>query len=191
MRIALIGLGVWMTLASPAMAADWPAWRGPAGNGITQETNLPESWSQTENVTWKAPLPGPGNSTPVVFGDRVFLTAASDKGAVRSVICFDRADGKQLWRRDTKFSGQEPTHETNHYCSASPVTDGKRVFAWHGSAGVFAYFCRGGLCAFRSPRAVGRRARPPPPPPAGRGPPPRPPRFLKKSPSSSTWGPGP
>src|SRR3954452_6048676 len=139
MRIALIGLGVWMTLASPAMAADWPAWRGPAGNGITQETNLPETWSQTENVTWKAPLPGPGDSSPVVFGERVFVTCASEKGAVRSVFCFARADGKELWRRDTRFGGEEPTHETNFYCSSSPVTDGRRVIAWHGSAGVVAY----------------------------------------------------
>jgi outer membrane protein assembly factor BamB len=132
-----------LVASATALAADWPAWRGPAGNGITQETNLPETWSQTENVTWKAPLPGPGNSTPVVFGDRVFVTCASEKGAVRSVFCFDRADGKQLWRRDTKFTGKEPTHETNHYCSASPATDGKRVFVWHGSAGVFAYTVEG------------------------------------------------
>jgi outer membrane protein assembly factor BamB len=126
-----------------ALAADWPAWRGPAGNGTTTETGLPEKWSQAENVAWKVPLPGPGNSTPVVFGDRVYLTCASDKGAVRSVLCFDRASGKELWRRDTKFTGEEPTHDTNPFCSASPVTDGKRVFAWHGSAGVVAYTAEG------------------------------------------------
>jgi outer membrane protein assembly factor BamB len=120
-------------------AADWPAWRGTAQNGVTQETGLPETWSNTENVAWKAPLPGPGNSTPVIHGDRVFVTCASDKGAVRSVLCFDRATGNELWRRDTKFAGQEATHETNPYCSASPVTDGRRVLAWHGSAGVVAY----------------------------------------------------
>jgi outer membrane protein assembly factor BamB len=132
-----------LALAGAALAADWPAWRGPAGNGTTTETDLPGTWSQTENVTWKVPLPGPGNSTPVVFGDHVYLTCASDKGAVRSLLCFDRATGKELWRRDTKFTGDEPTHETNPYCSASPVTDGQRVFAWHGSAGVFAYTADG------------------------------------------------
>ena len=129
--------------AAVALAADWPAWRGPAQNGVTQETDLPETWSNTENVAWKAPLPGPGNSTPVAHGDRVFVTCASDRGAVRSVLCFDRATGKELWRRDTKFAGKEPTHETNPYCSASPVTDGERVFAWHGSAGVVAYTAGG------------------------------------------------
>src|SRR3954471_426178 len=139
MRIALIGLAVWATLASVVAAADWPAWRGPAGNGITQETNLPETWSQTENVTWRAPLPGPGNSSPVVLGDRVFVTCASDKGAVRSVICFDRADGKVRWRKDTPFKGEEPTHETNPYDASTPATDGKALYVWHGSAGFFAY----------------------------------------------------
>jgi len=75
----------------------------------------------------------------VVFGDKVFITCASDKGAVRSLFCFARADGKELWRRDTKFTGEESTHETNFYCSSSPATDGRRVIAWHGSAGVVAY----------------------------------------------------
>src|SRR5204862_7879267 len=69
----------------------------------------------------------------------VFVTCASDKGATRSVLCLDRASGKLLWRQDTKFTREETTHETNPYCAASPVTDGRRVFAWHGSAGVVAY----------------------------------------------------
>src|SRR5438477_219801 len=93
-----------------ALGGNWPAWRGPSGNGACDERELPESWSATENVTWKAPLPGPGNSTPIIWGDRVFLTCAIDKGAKRSVICFDR-DGKVLWRGDTPFAGKEPTHD--------------------------------------------------------------------------------
>lgn len=122
-----------------ALAADWPAWRGPTGQGVTAERDLPTTWSATENVTWKTPLPGPGNSTPVVWGDRVFLTGATDAGAKRGVFCFDRNDGKLLWRRDTPFADKEPTHETSPYDSASPVTDGRAVYAWHGSAGVVAY----------------------------------------------------
>ena len=139
MRQLLTAICVCLIPAAGATADDWPAWRGPAQNGVTRETALPAEWSQTKNVTWKARLPGPGNSTPIVHGDRVFVTCASAKGAVRSVICFDRATGKELWRRDTKFEGKEPTHETNPYCSASPTTDGKIVVAWHGSAGVVAY----------------------------------------------------
>lgn len=134
---------VLVLISGATLAADWPAWRGAAQNGISQDTDLPTTWSKTENITWKAALPGPGNSTPVVFGDRVFLTCASEKGAVRSVLCFDRSSGKELWRRDTRFTGEEPTHDTNPYCSASPATDGKRVFVWHGSAGVGAYTAEG------------------------------------------------
>jgi outer membrane protein assembly factor BamB len=125
--------------SSPLPAADWPAWRGPTGQGLTTETGLPTTWSAKENVTWKVPLPGPGSSTPIIVGDRVLVTAASDNGAVRSVICFSRTDGKELWRGETKFAGKEPTHETNPYAGSSPVTDGKAVYAWHGSAGFVAY----------------------------------------------------
>src|SRR4051812_12635358 len=97
-------------LAAPALGGDWPRWRGPSGDGVTADTDLPQTWSPSQNVTWKAPLPGPGNSSPVVLGDRVFVTCASDKGALRSVLCFDRSDGKVRWRKDTPFKGEEPTH---------------------------------------------------------------------------------
>ena len=75
----LIGLSLvgTLTLVAPATnGADWPAWRGPTQDGITRETGLPESWSASQNITWKVELPGPGNSTPVVSGDRVILTTA-------------------------------------------------------------------------------------------------------------------
>src|SRR5262249_11466955 len=91
------------------------------------------------NVRWKAPLPGPGNSTPVVWGDRVFLTQALDKGARRATLCFDRATGKKLWQKEVEFAGKESTHGDNPYCSASPITDGERVIVSHGSAGLFCY----------------------------------------------------
>ena len=143
----LLSLLLLLVLVCPPMplrAGDWPAWRGPGGMGVAEgEHGLPEQWSATEHVTWKADLPGPGNSSPVVWGDRVFLTCAEKEGAVRGVLCFDRNDGRLLWRRDTPFEGKETTHETNPYCSASPVTDGKRVIAWHGSAGVVAYGMHG------------------------------------------------
>ena len=139
----------WFVAAPVAPAADWPAWRGPHGTGVCDETDLPTKWSATENVAWKAPMPGPGTSTPVIVAGRVFVTCASDKGAVRSVLCFDRKDGKLLWRQDTPFAGVETTHETNPYCAASPVTDGRRVFAWHGSAGVVAYEAADGKLLWR------------------------------------------
>src|SRR5688572_24202091 len=118
---------------SPLFAANWPAWRGPDGTGITTETNLPLTWSATEHVKWKVPLPEPRNSTPIAWGDRICLT--QNIGQQRALICFDRKDGRQLWKAGPTYSGKERTHETNPFCSASPVTDGERVIAWFGSAG--------------------------------------------------------
>jgi hypothetical protein len=118
-------------------AANWPAWRGAGGSGVTTETALPLTWSATENVRWKVALPERGNSTPIVWGDRVFLTQAV--GQQRTLQCFDRKDGALLWKAGPTYSGKEPTHPTNPLGSATPMTDGERVVAWFGSAGLHAY----------------------------------------------------
>ena len=121
-------------------AENWPGWRGPRGDGTSAEKGLPTTWGPKENVRWKVKLPSPGNSSPIVWGDCVFLTQSIDKaGTERAVLCFDRKDGKELWRKAVPFAGQEPTHGTNPYCSATPVTDGERVIASHGSAGLVCY----------------------------------------------------
>jgi outer membrane protein assembly factor BamB len=122
---------------SAALAANWPAWRGPEGTGVTRETNLPLTWSATENVKWKIELPEPGNSTPIIWNDRIFLTQAV--GERRTVMCLDRKDGRQLWQQGPTWSQPERTHKTNPYCAASPVTDGERVIAWFGSAGLWCW----------------------------------------------------
>jgi len=122
-----------------ARAANWPAWRGTEGVGTTPEKNLPVRWSATENVKWKVPLPDRGNSTPIVWADKVFVTQAIEKDHVRTLMCFARADGKLLWQQSVKYSAAEETHEDNPYCSASPVTEGECVIVCHGSAGVFCY----------------------------------------------------
>jgi outer membrane protein assembly factor BamB len=119
--------------------ADWPAWRGPHGDGITTEIHLPLHWSTNENVRWRVPLPEPGNSTPIVWGTRVFVTQPLAEGNRRALMCFDRADGRLLWQTGVAVEGRERTHETNPYASASPVTDGERVVCWFGSAGLVAY----------------------------------------------------
>jgi len=131
----LLILGGWFP---PALAGDWPAFRGPQGNGISTERNIPVGWSAAD-VAWAVDLPMPGNSSPIVHGERVFLTGAVEGGAERVLMCFDRADGKMLWHNAIRFEGTEATHETNPYCSSTPVTDGKRIFVWHGSAGIAAY----------------------------------------------------
>jgi outer membrane protein assembly factor BamB len=124
---------------TPAGAANWPAWRGPHGDGRCGETNLPLRWGTNENVRWRVPLPDRGNSTPVVWGSRVFVTQAVAREGRRALMCFDRATGALLWQEGTKYEGQELTHATNPHCGSSPVTDGERVVAWYGSAGLSCY----------------------------------------------------
>jgi len=124
-------------LTSPLHAANWPAWRGPDGDGVTPETQIPLTWNATENVRWKVALPERGNSTPIVWGTRVFLTQAVGKR--RTLMCLDRADGKTLWQQGPEWAEAERTHGTNPFCAASPVTDGERVIAWFGSAGLWCF----------------------------------------------------
>lgn len=122
-------------------AGNWPAWRGPTGDGICAETNLPVQWSRTENVRWRIGLPEPGNSTPVIWGNKVFLTQAI--GSDRMLLCLDRQDGHELWRAGIRQAEKEMTHNTNPQCSASPVTDGERVIVSFGSAGLVCYDLNG------------------------------------------------
>jgi len=126
-----------ISTVSLAEAENWPAWRGSDGLGITQETGLPIRWSTEENVLWRVDLPEPGNSTPIVWNDRLFLTQPVDKD--RTLLCFDRKTGTLLWKSGTTYTLPDRTHPTNPYCSPSPVTDGERVYTGFGSAGVFCY----------------------------------------------------
>lgn len=121
-------------------AESWPSWRGGAdGAGVAREAQLPRAWSPTQNVRWRVELPERGNSTPVIWAQRVFVTQSIEAQNKRTVLCLNRADGKVLWQRGTTWTKPEASHDTNPYCSASPVTDGERVIAWFGSAGLFAY----------------------------------------------------
>src|SRR5687768_10755345 len=90
-----------------AAPANWPAWRGPAGVGISPD-KAPMHWSKTDNVRWRAALPEPGNSTPVVWGDRIFVTQASKLEARRTLMCFNRADGKLLWQSGVTYRQEDP-----------------------------------------------------------------------------------
>jgi outer membrane protein assembly factor BamB len=125
--------------ASLAFAGDWPEWRGARGDGTSNEKNVPIQWSATENVDWKVPLPEPGNSTPIVWKDRIFLTQPLSKEKRRTLMCLDRSNGKILWHSGPEHTDIDPTHSTNPLCSSSPATDGTRVIAWYGSAGLYCY----------------------------------------------------
>lgn len=139
-RIAFFAVLVSLSAGGATRAADWPAFRGPNRDGISPEKSAPTTWGPDKNIKWKVPLPVGGNSSPIVWGGRVFLTCAEDdKGARRSLYCFDRADGKQRWVKTVPYDKPDPTHGQNPYAASTPVTDGERVIAWHGSAGVFCY----------------------------------------------------
>jgi len=131
-------LFVFLSMGAPAWADNWPAWRGPHSTGICGERDLPLTWSPTTNIRWKVALPGPGNSTPIVWGDRIFLTQALAGGKSRAVIAFSRTDGKKLWQQEAPCAVEETSHRQNPPCSASPVTDGVAVYAHLASAGVLA-----------------------------------------------------
>ena len=103
---AVFSLILALACLSTVSGGDWPAFRGPNGNGISTETNVPLTWNADENVKWKVALPGPGNSSPIVVAGKVFVTCAQDEGKQRSLFCFDRQSGKQLWAKTVEFGKQ-------------------------------------------------------------------------------------
>ncbi len=139
MKSTFLPLILFTALLAPAQADDWPAWRGPTGQGFCNEKGIPLNWSDTENVKWKVPLEHQGNSTPIVWGDRIFLTQANKDGHVRSLLCFDRANGEKLWQQDVAYPEVERNWNANWYANASPTTDGERVVVSFGSAGMYCY----------------------------------------------------
>jgi outer membrane protein assembly factor BamB len=127
-RLALAVAFVLMTTPLTSRAEDWPQWRGPRGDGTSNETNVPTKWSDTENVHWKIDVPGLGHSSPIIVGDKVFLTTALEKEQKRVLICFDRHDGKNVWESVVLSAPLEGKHPLNSYASATPASDGERVF---------------------------------------------------------------
>ncbi len=123
---------------------DWTGWRGGHLHGVSAESDLPRHWNADEGVRWKVSVVGRGNSSPVVTGDRVILTSLiSSSGAEQLVLlCLSRNDGHTLWRRELG-SPAGRTHNKNGYASSTVATDGRRVFAFFGSQGIFCYDLNG------------------------------------------------
>ncbi|HEV8069265.1 MAG TPA: PQQ-binding-like beta-propeller repeat protein [Planctomycetaceae bacterium] len=163
MRVFGIAVGVFVLLGASLSADDnWPQFRGPGSRGTSDERDLPEAWSKTENVAWATKIAGRGWSSPIVWGDKIFLTSAIQlKGDVEKVKpglyfggerktpkvpfryvvdCLDFNTGKILWEK-TAFEGipKFGHHLKNTMASETPVTDGERVYAYFGNVGVFAY----------------------------------------------------
>jgi outer membrane protein assembly factor BamB len=154
-------LVVLVLLPGVAPAADWPQFRGPDATGVSAETGLPDAWSATENVAWKVPIPGRGWSSPIVWGEKVFITTAVGEGKEDApkkglyfggnrdappasphrwvVLCLDLETGKTLWER-TVHQGlpSRARHIKNTFASETPVTDGEGVYAYFGDVGLFA-----------------------------------------------------
>ncbi|HET7114036.1 MAG TPA: PQQ-binding-like beta-propeller repeat protein [Pyrinomonadaceae bacterium] len=155
-------------LCALTVVDNWPQWRGPRGQGVSDEKNLPLEWSPTKNIKWKTPIPGRGHSSPIVWGNRLFLTTAIEGpiipgatavkhvinnqvvkfpdtvGAERShalkLICVDIETGKIMWER-TAYEGRvyDDRQKTNSYASSTPATDGRYVYAFFGSEGLYCY----------------------------------------------------
>ncbi len=111
-----------------ARGENWPGWRGPRGDGTSLEQDVPIRWSATENIAWKTPLPGEGHSSPVVWGNRVFLTTALKETEERVLLCLEASTGKVLWRETVLRAPLEAKNAENSYASATPATDGEKVF---------------------------------------------------------------
>ena len=118
--------------------SNWPAWRGPLGTGISDSKDLPVAWNDS-NVRWKTQLTGRGQSSPVVWDDKIFLTAADEDGRQRIVMGLDRSTGKLLWQDVAWTGAPEPTHKMNTFASATCATDGEVVVAFFGRGGIHAY----------------------------------------------------
>lgn len=152
-------------------ADNWPQWRGPENNGVSRTAEPPVEWSEEKNVQWKITVPGNGSSSPIVWGNKVFLLTAINTEKVDpslpkaedqprrvfdithpntsyifKTLCLDRNTGEEIWSRvATEKIPHEGHHKDNNFASASPVTDGNQLICWFGSAGLYSYDLEGNL----------------------------------------------
>ncbi|HLF95209.1 MAG TPA: PQQ-binding-like beta-propeller repeat protein [Planctomycetota bacterium] len=124
-----------------AQTQEWPGWRGPKRDGTSTEAAFPVKWSATENVLWKVPIPGKGHSSPIVWGDRVFLTTCIEPAGERKLLCLDRKDGRTLWEQTIVTVPLEGKHGLNSFASSTPVTDGKHVWIAFQEGKTFSAYC--------------------------------------------------
>ena len=109
-------------------AENWPGWRGPSGDGISAGKGIPTKWSSKENIAWRIAVRGEGHSSPIVWGDKVFLTSSLTEKNKRILLCIDRLSGQTVWQRDVVQSPPETIHRLNSRASGTPATDGKQVY---------------------------------------------------------------
>src|SRR5579872_580355 len=136
----LIAAALLVCLAVGRAAADsnWPRWRGPRGDGHTLAAKLPVHWD-ANSVAWKTPLIGTGQSSPIVWGDQVFLTSSLEEGRRRVVFAIDGRDGKPLWQHIAWTGEPEKIHQMNSWASSTCATDGEVVVAFFGKGGLHGF----------------------------------------------------
>jgi outer membrane protein assembly factor BamB len=121
----------------------WPRWRGPSGQGYVSGSGYPDTWSDTENVAWKVPVPGTGNSSPIVWRNQIFLATSYEDGRRKSIVAFSRADGRKMWETFAPDAPAEAPHAKNGHASGTPATDGQRVYGYLGNHGLIAMDLQG------------------------------------------------
>lgn len=147
-----------LTLAAPALLTaalaagsagetDWPAWRGPRADSVADGRNLPAEWTQTKNVRWSVKLPGWGTSSPVVRGDRLYVTTEETTGAAKSLLtlCLDRQSGREIWRHDFGFGSAQRTHAKSNLACNTPVVTADALYVAFGNAEIARYTLDGKL----------------------------------------------
>ncbi|MEQ1897378.1 MAG: PQQ-binding-like beta-propeller repeat protein [Vicinamibacterales bacterium] len=163
--LAMMTTMVTLPAQSPEAERFWPQWRGPSANGMSRTANPPTEWSEAKNIRWKVEIPGRGHSTPVIWGDHLFLTTAipmgidgdaqhAPRGTLASrgvhrfvVMAINRKTGKTAWQQ---VANEVEPHEAAHvdngsWASGSPIVDGQRLFAYFESFGLYAYTLQGKL----------------------------------------------
>ena len=131
-------LAVRMIADEGEAARYWARWRGPSGQGLVDGKGYTDTWSATQNVVWKVPVAGSGNSSPIVWGDQIFLTTAADNGNQASILAYRRSDGQRLWEAVVPAGQPDRPHNKNGYASATVATDGQRIYASFGGRGLMA-----------------------------------------------------
>lgn len=139
-RVSLFAALLTSIATTTVQAENWPQWRGPTHNGISTEKNLATEWDNTKNVAWKLKLPGPAGASPVVWGDRIFLTSVDGNNLV--LLCASTS-GKELWRKTVGRGNKNVRRDEGNMASPSPTTDGKHVWAMMGTGDLGCYDMKG------------------------------------------------
>lgn len=117
-----------LAIPAPAVVENWPAWRGPRGDGTSLDARVPVSWQLENDLVWKTRLPGLGHASPVIWEDRIFTVSAVEETEERLLLCLNRKSGELLWQREVLNAPFEGIHRLNSRASSTPATDGERVY---------------------------------------------------------------